>query len=934
MTPKPFRLMRALLGAGSTGARAASRFAPIGLAWLSPLLLGPTCALALDIGEIQVHSSLNQLFDARIPLPTLAPEELNKVSVKLAPAPMFKEFELERAPALANLVFSVEYNAEGQVYVKVISTRPIQEPSMGLLVEFDWPRGKTFREFTVLLDPVQRLAKRSGDRSKTVLNTPAPVATPPVEPAPRPEPALATVATPDTESTPATVARPRPESTPATVATPPEPERGARRNDGGEPTSRPAALLTQTGGTPEPAALPAETPSTSARIYRPGDTYGPVAVGEGLWGIALKVRPDPAITREQMMQALFQANPHAFGKAGIGGLRIGATLRIPSFQEIANMTGSTAARHLAGVEPSAVATSPSPAPTATESPASRVVTGTPQVFPLEPPVSLEPTVVTVAPPTPPQTTTEPISAPVTSALEPVATVVVEPSVPTMTAPAVGDLAEPVSASPLLFVAVSESAVSDLVEPVSVSPLLFLAVSEMVAAAGQPPAPIISETEAATPTPEPKIPAIPTPSTTASNSGAPEQAPTAVPEPSMAPMDTATLLAAVDKHAPRTERDSLSQAYLVSDVSVPPVAALAESLPTPAMPARAATSSSAAETKSPAPTISESPQSLAAAASAEPSAKATEPPPHSYKGDEQYGPVAPNERLWDIAIKVRPDPSISKEHMMKALLKANPRAFSKANNMDSLKVGSTLRIPTLREIVDYTGSKAASQLLEQQQAAEKPPVAEPPAPAPAAEKPPVAEPPAPAPAAEKPAAEAPAPAPAPEKPAAEKPPVAEPPAPAPVAPPTPAAEKPPVAEPPAPAPEKPAAEKPPVAEPSAAPAPAPEKPAAEAPAPAPASEKPAAEKPPVAESPTPAPPPRNRPLRHLHPHLRPRNRPPRNRPSRNPPPPPPRNRPPPKRLPPQSPKRPPPRLRPRNHRPPPKRLLPNEREMFCSRLTTG
>jgi Tfp pilus assembly protein FimV len=36
-------------------------------------------ASALDIGEIQVQSALNQLFDARIPLPTLTPEELAKV---------------------------------------------------------------------------------------------------------------------------------------------------------------------------------------------------------------------------------------------------------------------------------------------------------------------------------------------------------------------------------------------------------------------------------------------------------------------------------------------------------------------------------------------------------------------------------------------------------------------------------------------------------------------------------------------------------------------------------------------------------------------------------------------------------------------------------------------------------------------------------------
>ncbi|MDS4031756.1 MAG: FimV/HubP family polar landmark protein [Candidatus Contendobacter sp.] len=900
MTRKPFRSMRALLGASSTDARAASKFSPAGLAWLTPLLLGPACALALDIGEIQVHSALNQLLDARIPLPALAPEELNKVSVKLAPAPMFKEFELERAPTLANLVFSVEYNAEGQVYVKVISTRPIQEPSLGLLVEFGWPRGKTFREFTVLLDPVQRLAKRPGDRSKTVLNTPAPAATPPVESAPRPEPVLAAVATP------------RLESTPATVATPSEPEQGARRDGGDEPISKPAALLTRTGGTPEPAALPAEPAPASVRIYRPGDTYGPVAVGEGLWGIALKIRPDPAITREQMMQALFQANPHAFGKAGIGGLRIGATLRIPSFQEIADMTGSSAARHLAGVEPSTAvavtATAPNPAPTATESPAARATTSAPQVFPLEPPVSLEPTVVAVASPTPLQTVAQPIPTPVATASEPVAPTL-EPTVATaIPEPNVPDTAP--------------SSAGGLVEPVSVSPLLFLAVSEIVTAAGQSPALIAPEVEVATPKLESKASAPPPPPVAASKTEGSEPTPTTASEPPTTLMDTATLLAAVDKHAPREERDSLSQAYLVSDVSVPMIAAFAESLPTSATPAKAVEPLPAAETASPASTTSESP-SLAAAGSAEPSAKAVEPPPRLYKGGDQYGPVAPNERLWDIATKVRPDPSIGKEHMMKALLKANPRAFSKANNMDSLKIGSTLRIPTVREIVDYTGSKAASQLLEQQQAAETPPAEEPTTPAPAApatsaapaipatsaapaaapstpatapaptastvetpaapaaalsapattpapapvasptpvaEKPSVAEPAAPpaptappTPAAEKPSVAEPA---AP-TPAAEKPPVAEPAAPpAPAAPPTPAAEKPPVAEPAAPpapaAPPTPAAEKPPIAEPAAPPAPAAQPPVAE-----PAAQPPVAEpaaQPPVAEpaaSPTPA-----------------------------------------------------------------------------------
>ena len=94
--------------------------------WWIALLLGSTSVSALEIGEMQVQSSLNQLFDARIPLPKLTPEELSKVSVKLAPAAIFKDFQLERTPALMNLAFSVEYNAEGQVYVKVVSSKPIQ----------------------------------------------------------------------------------------------------------------------------------------------------------------------------------------------------------------------------------------------------------------------------------------------------------------------------------------------------------------------------------------------------------------------------------------------------------------------------------------------------------------------------------------------------------------------------------------------------------------------------------------------------------------------------------------------------------------------------------------------------------------------------------------------------------------------------------------
>jgi FimV-like protein len=908
--------------------------------WLIALLLGPVCALGLEIGEIQVHSSLNQLFDARIPLPKLAPEELGKVSVKLAPASMFKEFQLERVSALTNLVFSIEYNAEGQVYVKVVSTKPIQEPSLGLLLEFGWPRGKTFREFTVFLDPVRRLAtQRPGDRSKTVLDTPAatlaPVPAPPIEPAP------------------------------AIVAATTEPEPGAYPEGGDEPESKPAVpAMPEAAETAGPAPLPVEAPPAPVRVYRPGDTYGPVAEGEGLWGIALKVRPDPGITREQMMQSLLQANPHAFGKAGIDALKIGAVLRIPSLREIADITGSATARHLAETERStAAATAPplDPAPTTTESPAATAASTILEVFPLEPPELPEPVVnpelmanvalpsPATAPPVPtpesakpsksvkvesepaptqseliamvpePLAPLEPIavpalpSAPTAEAAQPVSEPEPEttPSGPAMaeseSVPAAGPESSAAPPEPAALaiepaVVVSEPAAAQpgdvlegptavTFEPVSVTPLLFLAVSEMVAAIAQPPAMTFLET--ATRPLEPEASAVPEPPVMASRVETPVPAPTvmpeplatpatageppvgipvtetsvpastAVPEPPAAPtLDTTKLLAVVDKHLSRPSRDSQlqMQMHLASDVSLPMAAALADSLSVPALLADTNASPAVEIEEVPAPVVADVPQ-LLAAGPAESPARASEPSMPQGQGGDQYGPVAPNERLWDIAAKVRPDPAIGKEYMMKALLKTNPQAFSKPNNMDSLKVGAILRIPTLQEIVEYTDSKAAKQLLEQRQAAETPapppPAPEPvvPPPAPATETAPAPE---PAPASETPST----PEPSAAEPAAEVPPTPEPPEPEstpdsetlPVPEPAPTSETPPVRELAVPEP-APVSETPPTPEPSApesSPAPAPEPaPASETPStPEPSVPEPAAEVPPTPELPEP------------------------------------------------------------------------------------
>jgi pilus assembly protein FimV len=57
----------------------------------------------------------------------------------------------------------------------------------------------------------------------------------------------------------------------------------------------------------------------------------------------------------------------------------------------------------------------------------------------------------------------------------------------------------------------------------------------------------------------------------------------------------------------------------------------------------------------------------------------------------YGPVQPNETLWRIASRVRPDKSISVGRMVEALYDANPQAFIKGDR-NRLKAWATLTIP--------------------------------------------------------------------------------------------------------------------------------------------------------------------------------------------------------------------------------------------------
>ena len=98
-----------------------------------------------------------------------------------------------------------------------------------------------------------------------------------------------------------------------------------------------------------PQALPATTPAAaelSIPEYRSGASYGPIAKQETLWSIAYKLRPDTSISMDQMQIALFEANPGAF-IGNISQLRRGATLQVPSVEEILAVDPATAKQRVA-----------------------------------------------------------------------------------------------------------------------------------------------------------------------------------------------------------------------------------------------------------------------------------------------------------------------------------------------------------------------------------------------------------------------------------------------------------------------------------------------------------------------------------------------------------------------------------------------------------
>ena len=110
-------------------------------------------AFGLGMGDLELHSALNQRFDGEIVLTHVRDLELDEVIPNLASQADFDRVGVDRNYQLTDLRFKVRIREDGEYVVNVTSSRPIIEPFLNFIVEVIWPIGRILREYTVLLDP-------------------------------------------------------------------------------------------------------------------------------------------------------------------------------------------------------------------------------------------------------------------------------------------------------------------------------------------------------------------------------------------------------------------------------------------------------------------------------------------------------------------------------------------------------------------------------------------------------------------------------------------------------------------------------------------------------------------------------------------------------------------------------------------------------------
>lgn len=119
------------------------------LAFLAGIVLvlpyGHVSALALS--DIQLHSSLNQILDARVLLLAVDRDELGSLQIDIN-----ENTEIAAVQGNVKLKPAIKENENGY-YIEITSEDVIKEPVLRFSLELNWSKGHLIREYSLLIDP-------------------------------------------------------------------------------------------------------------------------------------------------------------------------------------------------------------------------------------------------------------------------------------------------------------------------------------------------------------------------------------------------------------------------------------------------------------------------------------------------------------------------------------------------------------------------------------------------------------------------------------------------------------------------------------------------------------------------------------------------------------------------------------------------------------
>jgi pilus assembly protein FimV len=257
------------------------------------LLVVPSAAFALGLGDIRLLSPLDQPLKAQIELLDASPDALQNLQVHLASRDTFTQYGLSRPEFLSGVHLKTVQSADGREVIELTSDQPVTDPVLTFLVEANWDRGHLIREYTVLLDPPVYVPNQSQAASEQV----APAAT------------------------------------------------GTARLGGAIQRSQSAP-----SESPEPAATAASSDATasSAPASEGGAPHSLIVRrGQTLSGIANRMSGAglESVPTRAWMVALYRSNPDAFDH-NMNLLRSGAVLRIPDNATVAAISPAAAAAEI------------------------------------------------------------------------------------------------------------------------------------------------------------------------------------------------------------------------------------------------------------------------------------------------------------------------------------------------------------------------------------------------------------------------------------------------------------------------------------------------------------------------------------------------------------------------------------------------------------